>query len=122
MIGLAGSVAVVSAVPILPSADLGRSQAFYVFLGFTVVDTTGEYLRLRLDEAELHLYAAADTDPRTNPGGWYLRAAFPEELREKWVADGLECPDVEVPPCCGPTLFAVIDPDGNMMRVGPLAG
>jgi hypothetical protein len=122
MIGLAGSVAAVSAVPILPSADLGRSQAFYAFLGFTIVDASGEYLRLRLDEAEMHLYAAADTDPHTNPSGWYLRTPFPEELREKWVADGLECPDVEVPSWCGPTLFAVIDPDGNMMRVGPLSG
>lgn len=122
-IGLAGSVGSPSAsVPILPSADLERSRAFYAFLGFTVLDIARDYLRVRLDEAELHLYPAPDIDPGSNAAGWYLRTAYPDELRDKWTADGLDCPEVPVPSYFGPTLFAVIDPDGNMLRVGPLSG
>lgn len=123
-IGLAGTVGSPSAaaVPILPSADLERSRAFYAFLGFTVLDLAEDYLRVRLDDAELHLYPAPDTDPGMNAAGWYLRTAYPDELRDKWTADGLDCPEVPVPRYFGETLFAVFDPDGNMLRVGPLAG
>ena len=108
-----------TSVPILPSADLERTRAFYCFLGFTVVDAADEYLRLRYDDAEVHFYPDPDTDPSSNASGWYLRVAEPEELREKWRADGLECPDVPVPAVFGPTVFAVSDPDGALVRVGP---
>ncbi|GAA1965715.1 VOC family protein [Catenulispora subtropica] len=107
-----------TSVPILPSADLERTRAFYCFLGFTVVDAADDYLRLRYDDAEAHFYPAPDIDPETNAGGWYLRVEEPEELREKWLHDGLECLDVPVPAVYGPTLFAVVDPDGAMVRVG----
>ena len=111
-----------TAVPILPSADLERSRAFYSFLGFTVLDVAQDYLRVRHDEAEVHFYLSFETGPESNPGGWYLRSDHPDELREKWIADGLDCPDVPTPRRYGPTSFAVFDPDGNMLRVGPLTG
>jgi catechol 2,3-dioxygenase-like lactoylglutathione lyase family enzyme len=109
-----------TAVPILPSADLDRSRAFYSFLGFRVLDQSTDYLQVALDGVQLHLYLAADTDPGANPSGWYLRTAHPGELREKWCADGVECPEAQVPREYGPTVFALVDPDGNMLRVGPL--
>lgn len=111
-----------SAVPILPSGDIERSRAYYAFLGFTVLDFEEDYLRVAHDGAEVHLYLAPETDPLTNPCGWYLKAPEPEELREKWTADGLECLHVPAPAYYGPTLFALIDPDGNMLRVGPATG
>jgi len=114
---LAGIVA--TAVPILPSADLERTRAFYCFLGFTVVDAAADYLRLRYDDAEVHFYPDPDTDAAMNAAGLYLRVAEPDELREKWSADGLECPDVPVAAVFGPTTFAVVDPDGALLRVGP---
>jgi catechol 2,3-dioxygenase-like lactoylglutathione lyase family enzyme len=124
LIGLAGSVAYATsaAVPILPSRDLERSRAYYAFLGFTVLDLADDYLRVGHDGVEVHLYLSPDTDPKENPGGWYLRAAEPEELRGKWSADGLECLDVPAPSHYGTTVFALIDPDGNMLRVGPVTG
>ena len=108
-----------TSVPILPSADLERTRAFYCFLGFTVVDAADEYLRLRFDDAEVHFYPAPDADAADNASGWYMRVEEPEELREKWQHDGVECPDVPVPAVYGPTLFAVVDPDGALLRVGP---
>ena len=107
-----------TSVPILPSADLERTRAFYCFLGFTVVDASGDYLRLRYGDAEAHFYPAPDTRPENNPAGWYLRVAEPEQLRERWRGYGLECLDVPVPAVYGPTLFAVLDPDGGMVRIG----
>ena len=115
--GFAGDVA--TSAPILPSADLERTRAFYCFLGFTVVDAADEYLRMRFDDAEVHFYPAPDTDPAANASGWYLRVEEPEELREKWQNYGVECPDVPVPAVYGPTVFAVADPDGGLLRVGP---
>ena len=109
-----------ASVPILPSSDLSRSRAYYSFLGFRVIGETSDYLQVERDGVQVHLYLAPGTDPRENPSGWYLRTAFPEELREKWCADGVECPDVLVPDAYGVTVFALIDPDGNMLRVGPL--
>jgi len=111
-----------TSAPILPSADLRRTRAFYCFLGFTVVDASEDYLRVRYDDAEIHFYPAPHTDPDTNASGWYLRVEHPEELREKWAADGAECLDVPVPAVFGTTVFAVIDPDGGLLRVGPAGG
>ena len=124
--GLAGSVAVSTstAVAILPSGDLARSRAYYAFLGFRVLSETADYLQVELpvDDlgVQLHLYLAPETDACTNANGWYLRTPYPEDLRGKWCADGVDCPEVEVPDSYGPTVFALIDPDGNMLRVGPL--
>jgi catechol 2,3-dioxygenase-like lactoylglutathione lyase family enzyme len=109
-----------TAVPILPSADLDRSRDFYAFLGFQVLGQSPDYLRIAFDSVQLHFYLAAEADAWANPAGWYLRTAHPGELREKWCADGVECPAVPVPREYGPTVFALIDPDGNMLRVGPL--
>lgn len=114
---LAGTVA--QTVPILPSANLERTRAFYCYMGFTIVDATPDYLRLRFADAEVHFHPAPDTDPATNTAGWYLRVEKPDELRFQWEADGLDCLDVPIPPVFGPTAFAVIDPDGGMLRVGP---
>jgi catechol 2,3-dioxygenase-like lactoylglutathione lyase family enzyme len=120
-VSFAGSVTPLStAVPILPSEDLDRSRAFYSFLGFRVLSQSPDYLRIALDSVQLHLYLMSGTDPRTNPEGWYLCTAQPEELREKWCADGVDCPAAQVPAEYGSTVFALVDPDGNMLRVGPL--
>lgn len=118
---LAGNVPLLStAVPILPSEDLDRSRAFYSFLGFRVLSQTPDYLRIALDSVQLHFYLTSDTDPRTNQEGWYLCTAQPDELRERWCADGVDCPAATVPAEYGATVFALVDPDGNMLRVGPL--
>ena len=111
-----------AAVPILPSGDLERSRAFYAFIGFAVLDLEEDYLRVSHDGVEVHLYLAPETDAASNPCGWYLKAAEPQDLREKWTADGLECVDVPVAAYYGATSFALIDPDGNMLRVGPAIG
>jgi catechol 2,3-dioxygenase-like lactoylglutathione lyase family enzyme len=106
-------------VPILPSTDLDRSLAYYKYLGFDVLEQAKDYVRLAWQGAELHLYPHAGLNPLANSGGCYLAVADPGLLRAAWARDGVECLDLEVPAHCGETLFAVVDPDGNTLRIGP---
>lgn len=116
-----GAVSVGQAVPILPSADLDRALACYRYLGFHMLGRIGDYLRLALGPVELHLYLEPGLDPVHNSSGCYLRVADPAALRTAWRADGVNCLDVPASVAYGPSLFAVIDSDGNTLRIGPLA-
>jgi catechol 2,3-dioxygenase-like lactoylglutathione lyase family enzyme len=109
---------VATAVPILPSADLRRAEAFYAYLGFQVVLRGADYLQVTHGEIELHLYLAVDHDPLTNPSGCYLRVSDPAALRSVWCSDGVDCLDVPGSEPYGATVFAVVDPDGNTLRYG----
>jgi len=106
------------AVPILPSGDLRRAEAFYSYLGFRVVGRSEDYLRLAHGGIELHLYFAVGHDPLANPAGCFLRVADPTGLRAAWCTDGLDCLDVAGSGSYGETLFALVDPDGNTLRYG----
>jgi len=110
-----------AAVPILPSADLDRAQACYTYLGFQVQCRAEDYLQIALGSIELHFYLAPEHDPFTNSAGCYLRVDDPAALRAAWSADGVDCLECPTPAHYGATLFAVIDPDGNTLRIGPSA-
>lgn len=109
-------------VPILPSSDLERSVAYYQYLGFDVLERAADYARLQWRSAELHLYPHPEIDPTANSAGCYLRVADPDALRTTWADDGVDCLDMPVKPHYGTTVFAVIDPDGNTLRIGPQDG
>lgn len=109
---------VATAVPILPSGDLSRAEAFYAYLGFQVARCGADYLRVTHGEIELHLYLAADHDPLTNSCGCYLRVSDPAALRAQWCMDGVVCLEVPGSEPYGLTVFAVVDPDGNTLRYG----
>jgi len=107
-----------TAVPILPSGDLSRAEAFYAYLGFQVVRCGADYLRVTHGEIELHLYLAEGHDPLTNSSGCYLRVSDPAGLRSEWGTDGVDCLEVPGSEPYGATVFAVVDPDGNTLRYG----
>jgi catechol 2,3-dioxygenase-like lactoylglutathione lyase family enzyme len=111
-------------VPILPSGDLERSLAYYRYLGFDLLEHSADYARLSWRDAELHLYPNPAINPIANSAGCYLRVADPDALRSAWTGDGVACIDsleTTIPPHFGKTVFAVIDPDGNTLRIGPNA-
>jgi hypothetical protein len=108
------------AVPILPSADLDRALACYRYLGFALLGRASDYLRLSLGPVELHLYLEPALDPLRNSAGCYLRVADPAALRKAWDGDGVNCLDLPGIAAYGTSLFAVIDSDGNTLRIGPL--
>ena len=107
-----------SAVPILPSGDLRRAEAFYAYLGFRVTGRGADYLRVVRGDIELHLYLEPGLDPLANPAGCYLRVADPAGLRTVWCTDGVNCLEVAGSGAYGETVFALVDPDGNTLRYG----
>jgi len=107
-----------AAVPILPSGDLRRAEAFYRYLGFRVAGRGAEYLRLTTGVIELHLYLVPGHDPLANSAGCYLKVVDPAALRAACRADGLNCLEVAGSGGYGETVFALVDPDGNTLRYG----
>jgi catechol 2,3-dioxygenase-like lactoylglutathione lyase family enzyme len=115
------------AVPILPSRDLHATLAFYERLGFVSVGApieTYRYLIVERGGLELHFWESRDVDPLTTDFSCYLHVEDARALHEAWSSS--VDPDAAtgsrvVPPTetdYGLLEFAVIDPDGNLLRVG----
>lgn len=113
------------AVPILPSSDFERTTRFFTHFGFTRRGVwPREYLILAAAELELHFFHAPGIDPKTSDFMVYLRAEDTAALYERYAALGfpLGCegaPRVQGPPDAEGA-FAVVDPDGTLLRIGRL--
>jgi hypothetical protein len=121
------------AVPILPSRDLRETLAFYERVGFENRGAPPEewdYLIVGRGGIVLHFYAAPDTDPLTTDAGCYVYADDADALYAEWRHAG-----IEYDPATGSRLqapvdteyrmreFALVDPSGNLVRVGsPISG
>src|SRR4051794_8729885 len=103
------------AIPILPSADLDRTAAYYQALGLRVSGRYDGYLVLNAGPVELHFINGADL---AAPGQAFLHVADAgrlwKQLRSAAVA-GIG--PVEDQPH-GLREFVLTDPDGNRIRVG----
>ena len=111
--------------PILPSRDLAATSAFYSGLGFEQSGLwPGEYLIVMRGEVGLHFFFAPDTDPFSSVAGCYLYVADADALYAEFSRLGL--PDSGIPRLHGAPAdsdyglreFAVVDPDGNLLRIG----
>jgi catechol 2,3-dioxygenase-like lactoylglutathione lyase family enzyme len=117
-----------SAVPILPSRDLGETLAFYERLGFEnkgAHHSVWNYLIIARGGAELHFYAQPDVDPLTTDFSCYLRVPDADALYSEWHAIGVPTDTSNGSRLMGPTdtdygmrEFALVDPSGNLLRVG----
>lgn len=112
----------ISVAPILTSYDVDATEAFYLTkLGFQTVSKYVDfgYLIVKRDDIELHFTLFTEGGPTTTQTMCYLRVkgidAFYQEVREA----GAVHPN-------GPLRntawrmreFAVLDGDGNLLRVG----
>jgi catechol 2,3-dioxygenase-like lactoylglutathione lyase family enzyme len=112
-----------SAIPILPTADVERTTAFWRRIGFEVVERYDGYLLTHGDGVELHFAAdAADGEPGSRPLRRSARAfVHVQDASALWKR--LHSADV---PGVGPVEdhdyglreFLVTDPDGNRVRFG----
>lgn len=109
--------------PILPARDIIAAQAFYAAIGFQTVFLNGDYLLMTRDQAEVHFFRHAELDPYANYCGAYLRPGDVDALSREIAA--LELPRKGIPrfePAqdkpWGMREFALIDPDGNLIRGG----
>ncbi|MBD3942113.1 VOC family protein [Microbacterium sp. NEAU-LLC] len=115
------------AVPILLSRDLRETLEFYERLGFENRGAPPEewqYLIIGRGEAELHFTESPDVDPFTTASMCYLFVDDARGLYELWA--GLVEPDpstgsritAPVDTDYGMREFAVVDRNGNLVRVG----
>lgn len=112
------------AIPILPSRSLSDTVAFFRRLGFDgEIHSFGNYAILRRGTVELHFFTNNELRPTESSAGCYIRVSDVETIyREFTVAElprnGIPRQDsLETKPW-GMREFAIVDPDGNLLRIG----
>jgi catechol 2,3-dioxygenase-like lactoylglutathione lyase family enzyme len=116
------------AIPILPSRDLQETLEFYARLGFENRGAPPEewgYLIIGRGGVELHFLGAPETDPLTTASSCYIRTVDADALFDEWERIGITYDPATgsrlVPPMdteYGMREFALVDPSGNLIRVG----
>ena len=113
------------AIPILPSRSLPSTLAFYGRLGFEgqILGAGDAYAILTRGDLELHFVLHTDLVPAESWAGCYLRVADVESLYKAFLAADLplrgipRMDTIENKPR-DMREFAVVDEDGNLLRVG----
>jgi catechol 2,3-dioxygenase-like lactoylglutathione lyase family enzyme len=115
------------AVPILPGRNLRETLQFYERLGFENRGAEPEewdYLILGRGGMEIHFTAAPDVDPLSTAATCYAYVDDAQAVYDEWATIVPEDPSTGsriVAPMdtdYGMTEFAVVDPSGNLIRVG----
>lgn len=116
------------AIPILPSRSLPDTLDFYRRLGFAGdVHPHGNYAILTRGGVEIHFFGFPELVPGESIAGCYLRVADVDTIEQDFSAAGL--PRAGIPrqdrledKPWGMREFAVVDPDGNLIRIGQILG
>jgi len=113
------------AIPTLPSRSLPATLAFYARLGFSgrVLGAGDAYAVLTRDSLELHFFAHPTLRPPESHAGCYIRVASVDALYHAFAAAalpvaGIPRMDTLADKPWGMREFAVVDPDGNLLRIG----
>lgn len=115
------------AIPVLPCRSIDATTGFYRRLGFEggAHPFNGDYAIFTRGSAELHFFAHATLVPAESWAGCYLRVGDVQSLYDIVLASGL--PHAGIPRMdrledkpWGLREFAVVDPDGNLVRIGQL--
>jgi len=114
-----------SICPIVPSADFNKTSDFYKPLGFRVTALYEEegYLILEREGVEVHFYRSESNDPATSACMAFVRVSDARELWEEFQKLSLPLEGIpRVTPAedkpWGICELAVVDPDGNLLRIG----
>jgi catechol 2,3-dioxygenase-like lactoylglutathione lyase family enzyme len=115
------------AIPILPARDLDETRAFYDRLGFRAVgwwpNEFGGYAILARGDLKMHFFAFEEISPAQNYAQCYWRVKDVDALYAEYEAADLSrsgiprLEPVEDKPW-GMREFAIVDPNGNLVRVG----
>ena len=116
------------AIPVLPSRSVGDAVAFYRQLGFEgEVHSWGGYAIVRRGSIELHFSEMPELDPAKSIAVCYLRVIDVESIyrafsEAKLPAQGIPRQEMLEEKPWGLREFAMVDPDGNLLRIGQLIG
>jgi catechol 2,3-dioxygenase-like lactoylglutathione lyase family enzyme len=113
------------AIPILPSREIGATLAFYRRLGFAGAAHAADagYAILARGALELHFFRHPTLVPAESSAGCYLRVGDVAAIHRDFAAAGLprhgipRIDALEDKPW-GLREFAIVDPDGNLLRIG----
>ncbi len=113
------------AIPTLPSRSLPATLAFYARLGFSgrVLGADDAYAVLTHGSVELHFFAHPALRPAESHAGCYVRVADADAWHDAFAAAalpraGIPRMDAVADKPWGMREFAVVDPDGNLLRIG----
>ncbi|WP_299554774.1 VOC family protein [uncultured Tateyamaria sp.] len=110
--------------PIMPSRDLGATEAFYSGWGFATWYKDDGYLLINRDRVELHFFHNATHRPEDCDHGAYIRPQKVDEVSDLLAGLGLPAmagfprflPAENKP--SGMREATLWDPDGNLLRIG----
>ena len=114
-----------SVCPIFPSQNFTATAEFYKKLGFDLMaqyDAEG-YLILQREQVELHFFKIDKVDPYKSDHGAFVRVTDANKLSHHYQtldlpSDGIPRVTVAEDKPWGVCEFAIVDPDGNLLRVG----
>lgn len=101
-------------MPILPSSDLDRTEAFYARAGFADAGRHDDYLVLHNGGVEMH-FARHDT---VTPSTCFLHVTDARKMWKQLRDQGVEGVGDIVDQDYGLREFVLTDPDGNRVRIG----
>jgi catechol 2,3-dioxygenase-like lactoylglutathione lyase family enzyme len=116
-------------IPILPARDLDETRAFYERLGFQAPGwwptEFGGYAILRRGDLSMHFFLFPDISSDQNYAQCYWRVKDVDALYAEFAGAGLPrqgTPRLEPVEDreWGMREFSIIDPNGNLVRVGQL--
>jgi len=114
------------AIPILPSRSLDATVDFYRRLGFEGgIHAHGDYAILARGSVELHFFTHRDLVPAESSAGCYIRVADVDTIYRAFDAaelprNGIPRRDLLQDKPWGMREFAVVDLDGNLVRIGQI--
>jgi catechol 2,3-dioxygenase-like lactoylglutathione lyase family enzyme len=115
------------AIPTLPSRSISKTTEFYRRLGFKggAHQFNSDYGIFLRGEIELHFFAHKELVPSQSFSGCYIRVLDVESIYG--VMSAAQLPRVGIPRIdaledkpWGIREFAVVDPDGNLLRIGQI--
>ncbi len=115
------------AIPTLPCRSVSATVAFYKRLGFEggAHEFNAKYAILRRGAVELHFFTHAELVPANSYAGCYIRVLNVAELFHSFSS--IQLPRLGIPRLdavedkpWGLREFALVDPDGNLLRIGQI--
>ncbi len=107
----------------LPSRDFDATEAFYARLGFSTRFRNPAWMILARGPLELEFFPHPGLAPIENWFSASLRFEDIEALLAEWRSLGLPSDAKAIPrltgfftPSDGPKMFALVDPDGSLLR------
>lgn len=109
----------------LPSKDFDRTVAFYAPLGFAVDFRDAGWMILSRGPLMLEFFPHPEVDPWSSWFSACIRVDDPDALLAEWQRLGIPSDHKGIPRLTGffrpagaaPRMFALVDPDGSLLRV-----